>query len=172
MHGFLSQISGPWTLSVLWALSRSDAPRFSALKRLIPGISARMLTDRLRKLEANGLVERHYKPTIPPEVTYSLSEKGASLKPAMDVFSSIAGADGVHLVAGPVGRSAAAPSLREQQHVSMPAEGGGTGQLGPVVPLHNPGHQPSPYRAYRPPQMNREAVVETAAAEDSDAEAV
>jgi DNA-binding HxlR family transcriptional regulator len=49
--------------------------RFDALRRAIEGISARVLTERLRSLEEAGFVHRDYKPTFPPEVTYALTPR-------------------------------------------------------------------------------------------------
>jgi DNA-binding HxlR family transcriptional regulator len=67
-----------WSVLILLHLSRS-ALRFSQLRRLIPDISQRVLTATLRKLERDGLVWRDVKPTIPPQVTYGLTELGVSL---------------------------------------------------------------------------------------------
>ncbi len=55
-------------------LRRTNGPTacLSALRRSVPGISSRVLTERLRALEAKGFLYRDYKPTIPPEVTYGL----------------------------------------------------------------------------------------------------
>ncbi len=49
-----------------------------------------MLTQRLRMLEENGLVIRDYKPTVPPEVHYSLSEKGCELREFLNQFETLA----------------------------------------------------------------------------------
>ena len=60
--------------------------RFNELKNGVPGISQKVLTDNLRSLEANGLVERTVYPEVPPRVEYSLTEMGQSLNP---LFKSI-----------------------------------------------------------------------------------
>ncbi len=80
MDRLLQIISGPWTTYILWRLSNHGSVRFGELKRLVTGISSRVLTERLRMLEEVGLVTRTHKPTIPPEVSYALSERGWELR--------------------------------------------------------------------------------------------
>jgi DNA-binding HxlR family transcriptional regulator len=75
MHGLLESLARPWTMHVLWQLSSDGPTRFGALRRKIEGISARLLTERLRLLEEKGFVYRHYEPTIPPAVTYGLTKR-------------------------------------------------------------------------------------------------
>jgi DNA-binding HxlR family transcriptional regulator len=57
--------------------------RFSELRRQIPDITEKMLTQQLRELEADGIVERQVYPTVPSKVEYSLTEYGRSLKRAL-----------------------------------------------------------------------------------------
>src|SRR5471030_339466 len=64
--------------------------RFGELKRRMGGVSAKMLTERLRTLEGAGLVLREYKPTIPPEVTYSLTKRGHELDGVMGTLAEVA----------------------------------------------------------------------------------
>lgn len=75
MGGLLELLTRPWTMHVLWALSHGGPLRFGVLKRQIEGVSSRVLTERLRTLEAAGFVSRHYQPTIPPAVTYSITDR-------------------------------------------------------------------------------------------------
>lgn len=70
MSGLLEMLTRPWTLHILWLLSANGPMRFGALRRSAAGISARLLTVRLRTLEERGFVERSVRPTNPPEVTY------------------------------------------------------------------------------------------------------
>lgn len=79
LEKLLNQISGRWTMYVLWVLDTNGALRFGELKRKVDGISTKVLTERLRMLEAIGIVHRNYKPTIPPQVTYKLTERGKEL---------------------------------------------------------------------------------------------
>jgi DNA-binding HxlR family transcriptional regulator len=70
MSGLLEMLTRPWTLHILWLLSANGPMRFGTLRRTAEGISARLLTVRLRTLEERGFVERSVRPTNPPEVTY------------------------------------------------------------------------------------------------------
>lgn len=83
-------LMGPWTTYILWVLRNQGSLRFGALRREIPAISAKMLTERLRLLEEAGLVVRDYKPTIPPEVSYCLSDKGQQLQGVLDGLNELA----------------------------------------------------------------------------------
>jgi DNA-binding HxlR family transcriptional regulator len=62
-------------MHILWVLSTNGPTRFGILRRQIEGISARVLTERLRTLEAAGFVFRHYEQTIPPAVTYGITDR-------------------------------------------------------------------------------------------------
>ena len=90
MEALLRVITGPWTIYILWVLSEQGPQRFGALKRLVPGISTRVLTERLRMLEHAGVVWREQAMTIPPAVTYGLTERGAELRGVLDKLGSIA----------------------------------------------------------------------------------
>lgn len=75
----VSLLSGPWTLYILWVLCHQSPIRFGALHRAITGISTKVLTERLRMLEAQGILYREYQPTIPPQVSYGLTAHGQEL---------------------------------------------------------------------------------------------
>jgi DNA-binding HxlR family transcriptional regulator len=68
-----------WTLLVLGALTKEPTLRYNDLQRAVRGISQRMLTLRLKKLEENGLVKRTVFPTVPPRVDYELTPVGRTL---------------------------------------------------------------------------------------------
>jgi DNA-binding HxlR family transcriptional regulator len=71
-------LANKWALYVLAALRRYDRPmRFSELRRVLDGVTQKMLTQTLRILERNGLVSRTVYPTVPPRVDYGLTELGA-----------------------------------------------------------------------------------------------
>ncbi|MHB1585515.1 MAG: winged helix-turn-helix transcriptional regulator [Acidiferrobacteraceae bacterium] len=87
----LRVLSGPWTTHILWVLQqRATRIRFGVLKREIEGISSRLLTQRLRLLANAGLVDRMYRPTVPPEVSYGLTRKGRALGEALAMLDRLA----------------------------------------------------------------------------------
>ncbi len=75
---------------LLWVLSTHGATRFGALRRQIDGISTKVLTERLRMLEQEGILYRHYEPTVPPQVTYGLTDRGLELVGILDQLNSLA----------------------------------------------------------------------------------
>lgn len=83
-----SIIGGAWTPNIIWYLSQGPR-RFSELKDDIPGISGKMLTTRLKKLETDGVVERRVEPTSPPSVEYRLTTLGLELKPAIEAIVNV-----------------------------------------------------------------------------------
>jgi len=91
LHGFLSLLSGPWTIYILWLVHSNGPMRFGQIKKQIPQISAKMLTERLRMLEEAGVMNRHQEPTIPPKVTYSFTARGEELNALLDEVNSLAG---------------------------------------------------------------------------------
>jgi DNA-binding HxlR family transcriptional regulator len=90
MDAILRLLMGPWTTYILWTLRNDGPTRFGELKRKVQGISAKVLTERLRLLESADVVERHYQPTIPPQVTYSLTKRGLELGPLLQSLDAIA----------------------------------------------------------------------------------
>lgn len=81
-HAAIELIGKRWTGVILSCLT--DGPlRFGELARAIPGLSDRLLSQRLRELESEGLVERTVEPGTPVKVTYALTAKGAELRPAI-----------------------------------------------------------------------------------------
>ena len=74
----LTDVGDKWSILVLIALSEGPR-RFSALRRDIPDVSQKMLTQTLRKLERDGLVSRHVTPSTPPRVDYDVTRLGSSL---------------------------------------------------------------------------------------------
>jgi DNA-binding HxlR family transcriptional regulator len=70
-----------WTTPILWALNEFGRQRFVELERRIPTITPKVLTQRLRQLERDGLVTRTYHAEVPPRVEYEISDLGRSLEP-------------------------------------------------------------------------------------------
>jgi DNA-binding HxlR family transcriptional regulator len=76
-----------WTTPILWTLNEFGRLRFVELARRITAITPKVLTQRLRQLERDGLVVRTYYPEVPPRVEYEISELGRSLAP---LFATLA----------------------------------------------------------------------------------
>jgi DNA-binding HxlR family transcriptional regulator len=79
----LGQIADKWTMLVLEELAVHDVMRFTELRRRVTGISQKMLTQTLRRLELNGLIERQVHAVIPPKVEYRRTALGHSLGAAV-----------------------------------------------------------------------------------------
>ncbi|WP_036688143.1 winged helix-turn-helix transcriptional regulator [Paenibacillus tyrfis] len=82
----LAVIGGKWKLIILWHLGLEGTKRFSELKKLIPHITQKMLTNQLRELEEDQLIFRKVYPVVPPRVEYSLTEHGESLMPVLKMM--------------------------------------------------------------------------------------
>ncbi len=78
----LDVIAGKWKPLILFQL-KNGPQRFSALRRSIPDVTQKMLTDRLKELERDGIVHREVYAVVPPRVEYSLTPYGESLKPIL-----------------------------------------------------------------------------------------
>jgi DNA-binding HxlR family transcriptional regulator len=79
----LAAIGGKWKLIIVYCLS--DSPKhFAALRRIMPGISQKVLTQQLRELSSDGIVERGSKGAIPSPVEYSLTDYGRSVLPLVE----------------------------------------------------------------------------------------
>lgn len=76
-----------WTTPILWSLNEYGRQRFVELERGITKITPKVLTQRLRQLERDGLVVRTYHPEVPPRVEYEISQLGRSLAP---LFATLA----------------------------------------------------------------------------------
>ncbi|MDI3409255.1 winged helix-turn-helix transcriptional regulator [Streptomyces cavernicola] len=79
----LDVVSGKWKGLVLWELHTYGVRRFAELRRALPGVSEKMLTQHLRQMEEDGLVHRKVYAEVPPKVEYSLTESGAALNEAL-----------------------------------------------------------------------------------------
>lgn len=81
----LKVIGGKWKTLIIWHLS-SETKRFSELKRELPLITQKMLTQQLRELEMDGVIHREVYPQVPPKVEYSLTDMGKSLEPVLSAM--------------------------------------------------------------------------------------
>src|SRR6202166_230842 len=88
--GLLELLTRPWTLHILWSLSTNGPMRFGVLRKNVAGISSRVLTERLRTLEENGFVIRDYQPTIPPAVTYGITERMKDIEKVLAQLEGLA----------------------------------------------------------------------------------
>ena len=82
----LDVIGGKWKAIILYHLTHDGTHRFAELRRRIPGISERMLTQQLRELEQDGIVHREVYLEVPPKVEYSVTEYGRTLRPITEVM--------------------------------------------------------------------------------------
>lgn len=78
----ISLIDGKWKCVILFHLLDGTL-RFNELRRFVPTVTQRMLTNQLRELEADGLITRKVYPQVPPKVEYSISPLGRSLEPIL-----------------------------------------------------------------------------------------
>lgn len=78
----LDVLAGKWKILILWYLRR-DTLRFSELQKLLPRVTQKMLIQKLRELEEDGIVHREVYPVVPPKVEYSLTKYGETLKPIL-----------------------------------------------------------------------------------------
>lgn len=91
-------LGGRWR-TVLLSRLKEGVHRYGELRRLVPGISEKMLSQRLRELEADGLITRRDLGTVPPHVEYDLTDAGRALAPVLQALYdwglSRAQADGI-----------------------------------------------------------------------------
>ncbi|HTG67978.1 MAG TPA: helix-turn-helix domain-containing protein [Candidatus Udaeobacter sp.] len=81
----LDVIGGKWKVVIMCHLIKGEK-RTSELKRLMPGITQKMLTQQLRELEQDGVLQRKIYEQVPPKVVYSLTEYGWSLRSILDAM--------------------------------------------------------------------------------------
>lgn len=83
----LMLIGNKWKIFIIQQLM--DRPfRFSELRRVIPGISEKVLTDNLRAMEKDGLITRTVFPEVPPRTEYALSELGNTMRPIIESMAT------------------------------------------------------------------------------------
>ena len=81
VRNVVARFGNKWALLVILVLSENEPIRYNELGRKIPDISSRVLSNTLRILEADGLVNRRFYQEVPPRVEYSLTDTGRSLVP-------------------------------------------------------------------------------------------
>ena len=87
MDKALQLVSGKWKLRVVWALRSGEELRYSEVKRQVAGITDVMLSQSLRELAEDGMVERKQYGDLPPRVSYIITEKASGLLPALEAMA-------------------------------------------------------------------------------------
>ena len=82
----LSVIGGRWKPVIIFNLMHNGTMRFGELKKAIPGVTQRMLTNQLRELEADKVIARKVYAEVPPRVEYALTTRGESLLPVIEAM--------------------------------------------------------------------------------------
>lgn len=90
VHEAVRFLAGAWTVEIYWNLS-SEPLRFGELKRRLPGVSAKVLTQRLRELEELGCVVRTVHESSPPSVEYRLTTLGRRFIPILESIAQVGG---------------------------------------------------------------------------------
>lgn len=80
----LRKIGGKWKTVILWHLGVDGSYRYNELRRLMPGVTHKVMSQQLKELEEDGFIDRKQYNTIPPKVEYSLTEKGKTLMPILE----------------------------------------------------------------------------------------
>lgn len=88
----LSVIGGKWKPVILFCIA-GGVDRFGAMQRAIPAVTKQMLTQQLRELETDGLIDRKVFAVVPPRVEYSLTQRGRSILPVVRAMSEWGMAD-------------------------------------------------------------------------------
>ncbi|RKS05403.1 HxlR family transcriptional regulator [Nocardiopsis sp. Huas11] len=79
-------IGGRWKVSILWALVEAGPLRFGRLRRMVGGVTEKVLASHLRELERDGIVCRRDFAEVPPRVEYALTPRGESLYEALEAL--------------------------------------------------------------------------------------
>jgi DNA-binding HxlR family transcriptional regulator len=81
-------IGGKWKPVILYYLKTEGVCRFGELQRLIPHISKKVLTQQLRELETDGIIDRKDYAEVPPKVEYTMTDYGRTLKPILETMAA------------------------------------------------------------------------------------
>lgn len=79
----LKKIGGKWKTVILWHLGTDGTLRYNELRRLLPGVAHKVLSQQLKELEEDGFINRTQYNTIPPKVEYSMTDLGMTLMPIL-----------------------------------------------------------------------------------------
>ena len=84
MEQVMDQISGKWKMRILFMVGAHGTLRYGELRKLLDGVTHKMLSNQLKELAADGLVQRIDYNEVPPRVEYRLTENGEALMPIFD----------------------------------------------------------------------------------------
>lgn len=115
-------IGGKWKPLILFYLE-TGTKRFGELRKLIPGMTKKMLTQHLRDLERDEVIRRKVYAVVPPKVEYSLTKHGESLKPILKLMSAW-GTKHRKRYGIPKGKTRTSSSLRRSAATQMTAQAG------------------------------------------------
>jgi DNA-binding HxlR family transcriptional regulator len=82
-HQAVEMVGKRWTGAILYVLLHGGRLRFTEIAQAVPDLSDRLLSERMKELEARGIVARHVSPDTPVRVSYELTSKGRQLAPAL-----------------------------------------------------------------------------------------
>jgi DNA-binding HxlR family transcriptional regulator len=83
LHEAVELVGKRWTGAIVYVLLQGGPMRFSEIAHAVPDLSDRLLSERMKELEARGIVERRVVETSPAKVTYELTDRGHELAPAL-----------------------------------------------------------------------------------------
>lgn len=83
----IKMIGGKWKPIILYHLGQNGTHRFGELRQSMPNITQKMLTQQLRELEKDGLIDRKIYAQVPPKVEYSLTDLGRTIMPVLNHLS-------------------------------------------------------------------------------------
>jgi DNA-binding HxlR family transcriptional regulator len=83
LEAAMDLLAGKWRALILWHLIQEDL-RFSEIQKIVPGISKKVLSEHLKTMEQNELIERTVYPEVPPRVEYNITKKGKTLFEPLD----------------------------------------------------------------------------------------
>lgn len=86
MYYTMSVVEGKWKWIILWEIYKAEVIRYNRLRDLLNPIAHRTLSKQLKELEQSGLINRQQYNEVPPKVEYSLTEKGKTMIPILDLM--------------------------------------------------------------------------------------
>ena len=82
----LSKMGGKWKPFILWYLAKNGTKRYGEIRRFMPSVTNKMLSQQLKELASDKLIKRKDYKTIPPKVEYSITKEGETLMPILDLM--------------------------------------------------------------------------------------